>query len=64
MIILCCEHKIERSDMKKGTKKENGKVRRLSVRLTEEEYQEITKKSKKHNMEKSEYILYLIKKDK
>lgn len=50
--------------MLKGSKKENGKVRRLSVRLTEKEYQEITEKAKKNNMEKSEYILNLIKKDK
>lgn len=50
--------------MKKGSKKENAKNRRLSVRLTEEEYQLIAEKAKKKNMEKSKYILYLIKKDK
>lgn len=50
--------------MKKGSKKENRKVKHLDIRLTEEEYQEISKKAEKCNMTKSEYILYLVKKDK
>lgn len=50
--------------MLKGSKKENGKVRHLDIRLTEEEYLEIAEKAKKNNMTKSEYVRYLIKKDK
>lgn len=50
--------------MLKGSKKENGKVRHLDIRLTEKEYQEIDKKAKKNKMTKSEYVLSLIKKDK
>lgn len=50
--------------MIKGSKKENGKVKHLDIRLTEEEYLEIDKKAKKNKMTKSEYILQLVKKDK
>lgn len=50
--------------MKKGSKKENGKIKHLDIRLTEEEYQDIDKKAKKNNMTKSEYILHLVKKEK
>lgn len=64
MVVLYCEHKIERSDMKKGSKKENGKTRRLSIRITEDEFNEIAEKAKKKQKEKSEYILDLVKKDK
>lgn len=50
--------------MKKGTKKENGKTRRLSVRLTEEDFKELAEKASKKNKTKSEFILDLIKKQK
>ncbi len=50
--------------MIKGSKKENGKIRRFSARLTEEQYIEFTKKAKKRNMSKTDYLLYLLKKDK
>lgn len=59
-----CTDNIERSDMLKGSKKENGKVKHLDIRLTKNEYEEIAKKASKKNMKKSEYILYLVKKDK
>ena len=64
MIILRCTDKIERSDMLKGTKKENGKVKRFTIRLTIEEHEEFLKKAKDHNMKISEYLIYLVKKDK
>lgn len=50
--------------MIKGSKKENGKVKHLDIRLTQEEYQEITKQAAQNNMTKSKYILYLVKKEK
>ena len=45
--------------MRKGSKKENGKTRRFSTRLTESEYKEFSEKA-----EKTDYMLYLIKNDK
>ena len=48
----------------KGTKKENGKTRRFSTRLTEEDYKEITEKAKLRDMTKTDYLLFLVKKDK
>lgn len=45
-------------------KKENGKSKRFTIRLTEEEHQEFIKKSSRMNMKISEYIIYLMKKDK
>lgn len=50
--------------MIKGSKKENGKVKRFTIRLTEEEHQEFIKKAKKNNKNISEYLIYLVKKDK
>lgn len=50
--------------MLKGSKKENGKVKRFTIRLTENEHQEFIRKSKKNNMTISEYLIYLVKKDK
>lgn len=50
--------------MIKGSKKENGKIKHLDIRVTNEEYQEVAEKAKKNNMSMSEYILYLVKKDK
>ena len=50
--------------MLKGTKKENGKVKRFTIRLTIEEHEEFLKKAKDHNMKISEYLIYLVKKDK
>lgn len=50
--------------MKKGTKKENGKVKRIYLRTTELEYKEIMEKARKNNMNMSEFILYLVKKSK
>lgn len=51
-------------DMIKGSKKENGKTKRFTIRLTEEEHQEFIKKATKHNMNISEYLIFLVKKDK
>lgn len=50
--------------MLKGTKKENGKTRRFSTRLTEEQFKEIEEKAKKRNMSKTDYLLYLVQNDK
>lgn len=50
--------------MKKGSKKENGKIKRIYLRVTEEEHKMILERSKKNNMNMSEYLLYLVKKDK
>ncbi len=61
--MMMCEHR-ERRDMKKGTKKENGKTTRFTIRLTEEEHREFIEKAKKNNMNISEYLIYLVKKDK
>ena len=51
-------------DMIKGSKKENGKIHKISFRTTEDEYQMILKKSKNNNKSITEYLLYLVKKDK
>ena len=61
--IMLYEHR-ERRDVKKGTKKANGKTTRFTIRLTEQEHQEFTEKAKKRNMNISEYLIYLVKKDK
>lgn len=53
-----------KGEMKKGTKKENGKIKHLDIRLTEKEYQEIAEKASKKNKTKSEFILDLVKKEK
>ena len=50
--------------MLKGSKKENGKIKRIYLRATNEEYKMILEKSKKNNMNMSEYLLNLVKKDK
>lgn len=50
--------------MIRGSKKENGKIHKISIRTTEEEYQMILKKSKECNMSMTEYLLNLVKKDK
>lgn len=50
--------------MKKGMKKENGKIHKISIRLTEEEYEMILTKSKNKNLTMSKYILNLVKKEK
>nr|DAI13204.1 MAG TPA: NikA, BACTERIAL CONJUGATION, RELAXASE, DNA [Caudoviricetes sp.] len=50
--------------MRKGSKKENGKTRRFSTRLTENEYKEFSEKAEKRQMTKTDYMLYLIKNDK
>jgi len=50
--------------MLKGSKKENGRIHKLSFRFTEDEVNELKQKAKKNNMSLSEYIRYLIKKDK
>ena len=50
--------------MKKGMKKENGKIKRFTIRLTEEEHQEFIKKATSKNMKISEYLIFLVKKDK
>lgn len=50
--------------MKKGSKKENGKTKRIFLRVTELEYQEIMEKAKKNDMNMSEFILFLVKKSK
>lgn len=50
--------------MKKGSKKENGKTRRFSTRLTEEQFKELSEKAQKNNMSKTDYLIYLLKKDK
>lgn len=50
--------------MLKGSKKENGKVKRIYLRVTKEEHQMIFTKSQKNNMTMSEYLLYLVKKEK
>lgn len=50
--------------MIKGSKKENGKIKHLDIRLTKKEYQEISEKAKKNNMTMSQYVLYLVKKEK
>ncbi len=47
--------------MIKGSKKENGKVKRIYLRTTEEEYKMILDDAKKNNMNMSEYLLYLVK---
>ena len=64
MLSLACTNKIERSGMKKGIKKENGKTKRFTIRLSEEEHQEFIKKATSKNMKISEYLIYLVKKDK
>jgi len=53
-----------KGDMLKGSKKENGKEKRFTIRLTKEEHKEFIEKSKKNNMNISEYLIYLVKKDK
>ena len=53
-----------KGDVKKGSKKENGKVVKFSIRITTEEHQEIKQKAEKQNMTASNYIRYLVKKDK
>lgn len=50
--------------MEKGSKKENGRIKKLQFRFTEEEEKEIKEKAKKKNMSLSAYIRYLIKNDK
>lgn len=50
--------------MLKGSKKENGKSKRFTIRLTEEEHQEFIKKSEQKNMSISQYLIYLVKNDK
>ena len=50
--------------MRKGIKKENGKTKRFTIRLTNEEHKEFIEKSKKHNMNISEYLIYLVQNDK
>lgn len=50
--------------MLKGSKKENGKTKRIYLRTTDEEYEMIYEKAKNNKMNMSEYLLYLVKKDK
>lgn len=47
--------------MLKGSKKENGKVKRVYLRTTSDEYNMILNDSKKSNMTMSEYLLFLVK---
>lgn len=49
--------------MKKGMKKENGRVKKLQFRFTEDEADLIKEEAKKKNMNVSEYIRYLIDKE-
>lgn len=53
-----------KDDLKKGSKKENGKTKRFTIRLTEEEHQEFIAKAKKQNMSISQFLIYLVKKEK
>lgn len=46
--------------MEKGSKKENGKTRHIDIRLTEIEYQEITKFALQEKKTKSQFVLSLI----
>ncbi len=55
---------IEKSDMIKGSKKENGKVKRYTIRLTEQEHQDFQEVAKKHNKNISELLIYLVEKEK
>lgn len=50
--------------MIKGSKKENGKVHKLSFRATQEEKEMIMNQAKEKNMTMTEYLIYLVKKDK
>lgn len=50
--------------MLKGSKKENGKEIRYTIRFTKEEAETLQKKAETQKMTVSEYIRYLVKKDK
>ncbi len=50
--------------MIKGSKKENGREKRYTIRFTKEEAIRLEEKSKMLNMTVSEYIRYLVEKEK
>lgn len=50
--------------MKKGSKKENGKIKRFTIRLTEQEHQEFQEVAELINMNISEMLIYLVSKEK
>ena len=50
--------------MIKGSKKENGKTKRIYLRTTEEEYKKILENANQKKMTMSKYILDLVEKDK
>ncbi len=50
--------------MIKGSKKKNGKEVRYTIRFSKEESDILQKKAKLQNMSVSEYIRYLVKKEK
>lgn len=50
--------------MIKGSKKVNGKTKRFTIRLTEEEHKEFVEKASKKNMSISKFLIYLVKKEK
>lgn len=49
--------------MLKGSKKENGKEVRFTIRFSKEDADELLKKSASKKMSVSEYVRYLVKKD-
>lgn len=52
--------KIERSDMIKGSKKENGKEKRITIRLTEAEHKKILTMANNKNISISELLRLII----
>jgi len=50
--------------MIKGSKKEDGKVKKITIRLTVDDREELFKKAKMRDMYVSDYVRYLFKKDK
>lgn len=50
--------------MLKGSKKENGKIKRYTIRLTEQEHRDFQEVAKKINMNISEMLIYLVDKEK
>lgn len=53
-----------KDDMLKGSKKVNGKIKKITIRLTESDYKEFFEKAKIQKMNMSDYVRYLVKKDK
>lgn len=56
-------HTSRKEDVERNNKNNNRKIKRIDIRLTEKEHQELLEKAKTNNMNISEYLISLIKKD-